>query len=166
MHALNFMARFLQPLFLVAASFLFIPQGFGSNQLPACQGSNQTLWTNCYGSYYYTSGAHYDGEYRDGKANGRGTFTFTDGGRQEGFWQNDRFAGTSAPEETRPIQAEIKNPTALVAPSKPKSNSSGPNTPPAAIQNKLDPLDQTRKKCARLGLSPGSDDYKLCMRST
>ena len=40
-----------------------------------------------------------------------------------------------------------------------------PKSAPEALSNKPDPIDQLRKKCARLGLSPGSEDYKLCMRS-
>ncbi len=50
-------------------------QAIGQSNLPACQGARFT-WTNCVGAYTYSSGAKYVGEYKDGKYNGQGTYTF------------------------------------------------------------------------------------------
>lgn len=128
---------------------LFIPQVYGVSQLPQCQGANHTLWTNCYGTYYYTNGAHYDGEYRDGKANGRGTFTFPDGRRQEGFWSNDRLSSTNAAEEVKSVKVEEKKPGIKPFTASPASNNDA----------------KSAQKCLRMGLIRGSDDYKLCVAS-
>ena len=40
------------------------------------------------GTYSWSSGARYEGEWRDGKQSGRGTFTFPDGDRYAQHWNN------------------------------------------------------------------------------
>ena len=129
----------------VGAIAFFIPQVYGVSQLPPCQGTSHVLWTNCFGTYYYANGAHYDGEYRDGKANGRGTFTFPDGRRQEGFWSNDRLSNTNPAEEVKSIKVEEKK--------------------PATASPALNIDAQLRKKCLRMGLIFGSDDFNLCVKN-
>lgn len=128
---------------------LFIPQVYGYSQLPLCEGANHAFWTNCYGKYYYPNGAHYYGEFRDGKANGRGTFTFPDGRRQEGYWTNDRLSSTNPDEEVKPKTVEEKKPVTTSATAHTTSTN----------DSKL------VQKCLRMGLIRGSDDYNLCIAS-
>jgi hypothetical protein len=69
--------------------------------LPACLGTDVTRWTACFGTeriaghtyigefkggkpngqgtYTYANGSKYVGEYKDGKRNGQGTYTYADG---------------------------------------------------------------------------------------
>ena len=48
--------------------------------LPKCP-SNWTwnTWTNCFGTFTWTDGSKYVGEFRDDKPNGQGTYIFADG---------------------------------------------------------------------------------------
>jgi len=66
--------------------------------LPLCQSHDSIQWSNCIGSFTYPNGGKYVGQFRDGRANGLGTYThsYQNGGsqntiRQEGFWSNDVF---------------------------------------------------------------------------
>src|SRR6267143_24691 len=43
------------------------------------------------GVYTWVSGGRYEGELKDNKPNGRGVFTFADGDRYEGSWTNGCF---------------------------------------------------------------------------
>ncbi|MGQ0581687.1 MAG: MORN repeat-containing protein [Reyranella sp.] len=45
------------------------------------------------GLYTYASGNRYEGEWRDDQRNGRGVFTWTDGSRYEGEWRDNRENG-------------------------------------------------------------------------
>jgi len=45
------------------------------------------------GTYTYTSGNKYVGEFRDGKRNGNGTMTYADGTVETGLWKDDKFIG-------------------------------------------------------------------------
>ena len=48
--------------------------------LPKCPGSyNQNTWHNCFGTFTWTDGSKYVGEFRDDKPNGQGTYIFADG---------------------------------------------------------------------------------------
>ena len=47
------------------------------------------------GTYTYPDGEKYEGEFKDGKRHGRGTMEFPDGSRYEGEWKEDRpWTGT------------------------------------------------------------------------
>ena len=39
------------------------------------------------------NGEKYEGEWKDGKRNGQGTFTYADGKMSEGQWRNDQYVG-------------------------------------------------------------------------
>ena len=73
-----------------------------------------------------------------------------------------RKAGASVP-PAAPKQIDTPQPLQIppqpIEPQKPTVNSA------PQLKNSSVPGNQTAKKCARLGLSPGSDDYKLCMKS-
>jgi len=49
------------------------------SSLPACQGSDISRWSNCFGTTRIGNFYRYDGEYKDGKYNGLGTVTYANG---------------------------------------------------------------------------------------
>ncbi len=50
---------------------LFVPKDTGSTtNLPACQGSDISRWTNCFSSQTWSNGDKYLGEFKDGMRNG------------------------------------------------------------------------------------------------
>lgn len=71
--------------------------GFGSvfaqSKLPACQGSDISSWSNCFGTQTYPSGAKYVGEFRDGKQNGQGIATYPGGFNYVGEFKDGNFNG-------------------------------------------------------------------------
>jgi hypothetical protein len=64
--------------------------------LPACQGSNTSYWSNCFGSKTDPSGTKYVGEFKGGKRNGQGTFIFANGNKYVGEWMEDKYNGLGA----------------------------------------------------------------------
>ena len=50
---------------------------YAQSNLPVCQGSDDSRWTNCYGSLTFLYGQKYIGEFRGGQANGQGTYTLS-----------------------------------------------------------------------------------------
>lgn len=48
--------------------------GNGVNQLPSCSGKDARRWTNCQGVHNFPNGDRYEGEFKDGKFNGWGTY--------------------------------------------------------------------------------------------
>ena len=57
--------------------------------LPQCP--NLGFRHNCFGTFAYINGDKYVGEWRYGKTNGQGTYTYADGRVEEGIWENDAF---------------------------------------------------------------------------
>ena len=43
------------------------------------------------GTYTFSNGSKYEGEYKDGKSDGRGEYTHSDGSKYEGEWKDDEF---------------------------------------------------------------------------
>ena len=88
---------------------------FAQSQLSACQGSDFRKWNNCFGTFTFSNGEKYIGEFKDGNYNGRGTGTFANGDKyvgeykdslrhgqgtlyasngtitKQGIWENDKF---------------------------------------------------------------------------
>ena len=52
---------------------------YAQSNLPACQGRDAAKWRDCYGTFAFTDGGKYIGEFKDGKFNGQGTFYSSDG---------------------------------------------------------------------------------------
>ena len=69
---------------------------YAQSNLPVCQGSDASRWTNCYGSLTFFNGQKYIGEYRDGQANGQGTYTFPDGAKYVGEFIDNKRNGRGA----------------------------------------------------------------------
>ena len=82
------MKNLLRPLVLV----LMVGGAFAQSNLPACQGSDTTKWSNCTGGATLSNG-RYVGEYKDGKRNGRGTATFVSGHKYVGEFKDEKYNG-------------------------------------------------------------------------
>ena len=106
---------------LLGLVFLLLSSTEGSNGIRivprplVCPGSyNYTTWTNCLGTFTFTNGDKYVGQWKDDKQHGQGTFTYVsgskhigkykdgyrngygvytwaDGETKEGIWKNGRF---------------------------------------------------------------------------
>jgi hypothetical protein len=63
------------------------------SQLPACQGSDVSRWTNCFGFVSYSSTEKYSGEFIDGQRHGMGAFTFFGGWKYVGEFKNYKRNG-------------------------------------------------------------------------
>lgn len=68
--------------------------------LPNCSGRDPTLWDNCLGTTivqerhsFLTIGDKYTGEFKKGKAEGKGIFTFVAGGKYQGGFKNNMADG-------------------------------------------------------------------------
>jgi len=68
--------------------FLMVGSSHAQSNLPACQGADTTLWSNCFGAANWPNGAKYVGEWVNGNANGLGTHTSGDG-----KWKGDKYVG-------------------------------------------------------------------------
>ena len=66
----------------------------GASDLPDCPSDTNVpnvRWHNCFGTYTFSSGSKYVGEFKDGNFNGQGTKTWANGTVEEGIWKNDKF---------------------------------------------------------------------------
>lgn len=63
------------------------------SNLPACQGADASKWSNCYGTSSI-GGGKYDGEFKIGKLNGKGIYTYIDGTKYIGSFEDDMFNGS------------------------------------------------------------------------
>ena len=59
--------------------------------LPNCPSDQTKRYHNCFGTYTSANGDKYVGEFKDGKKNGKGTYTYTSGTAQEGIWKDNEF---------------------------------------------------------------------------
>ena len=66
---------------ILVLGLLWCNTNFAESTLPACQGKDNLQWSNCFGTYTWTSGEfagdRYVGEWKDGKLHGQGTWTGT-----------------------------------------------------------------------------------------
>jgi hypothetical protein len=75
---------------LVVIIFMLFTFANGAYALPVCIGSwSASTWNNCQGTYTFADGSNYVGEYKDGKRNGQGTYTY--GSNSE--WAGDKYVG-------------------------------------------------------------------------
>ncbi len=61
------------------------------SELSPCPDAPTSNWSNCFGTYTYTNGDKYVGEYKDGNLHGQGVYTYADGKVVEGIWGNGEF---------------------------------------------------------------------------
>ena len=62
--------------------------GWTESSLPECKGSDSEQWTNCQGTEKWDNGRKYNGEWKNGKRHGEGTYTMSDGSKYEGQWED------------------------------------------------------------------------------
>jgi hypothetical protein len=85
----------------IAAAVIIITVGVGDvcaeykSKLSVCKDEDAVNWTNCFGTYVFTSGDKYKGEWKDGKKNGRGTYTWANGAKCESSYREDLTIGIS-----------------------------------------------------------------------
>ena len=60
-----------------------------ASDLPDCPSSG--YFHNCFGTYTWSNGEKYVGEWKDNKRHGQGTYTYTDGAVEEGIWKDGEF---------------------------------------------------------------------------
>ena len=71
--------------------------------LPSCpeqRHPTNSPWSNCFGTYTYSSGDKYVGEFKDDKRHGQGTYTFADGRVKEGIWEYGKYLYAKKPSPT------------------------------------------------------------------
>ena len=96
--------HFMKPLTisnLIVITVLIGNSKNGFAQARCSQYVSPSTWNNCIGTATYPSGGQYVGEFRDGKKNGQGTLTLSNGKIMEGIWENGKFGkskGTRAEE--------------------------------------------------------------------
>ena len=61
--------------------------------LPPCPGLYTVTWTNCIGTFTFTGGDKYTGEFSDGTFNGQGTLTFANGAKYVGGFKDGMRSG-------------------------------------------------------------------------
>lgn len=78
---------------LVLIIALVATSASAKSNLPACQGSDFSRWSNCYDTYTWPSGSKYVGEWKDGMPHGQGTFTLTNGDKYVGEYKDGNRHG-------------------------------------------------------------------------
>ena len=80
--------------------------------LPKCPIEKKVPYHNCFGTYIFSNGDMYVGEFQNGKKNGQGTYTFaTSGNKYVGEYKNDMRSGngTATYETGDKYVGEFKN---------------------------------------------------------
>jgi len=110
---------------------------------------------NGYGTYTWANGNQYVGQWKGAKRNGQGTFSIAgDGPKQSGAWINDQFQGViRIHSEPTPDLSNYSSSNAAVP-----AKQSSPRLVTAGNDS------EQRKKCLRMGLAQGSEDFRLCLR--
>ena len=83
------MKTLITPLLLI---FVLLSLASHAYALPDCTDEHE-VWDGCTGTYTFTSGAKYVGEYKDGQMHGKGTFTFVDGSSYVGEHKDGNWHG-------------------------------------------------------------------------
>jgi hypothetical protein len=74
-----------------------------ATNLPACQGSDISRWTNCFGTRAWNNGQKYVGAFKDGNYHGQGTFYAANGLIiHQGIWTNGSFGSGQVQLATTP----------------------------------------------------------------
>ncbi len=70
---------------------LMMGSACAQSNLPPCDPSS--IFHNCFGTYTFSNGDKYVGEYKDNKENGQGTFTSAKGDKYVGEWKDGKRNG-------------------------------------------------------------------------
>ena len=89
------MKRISPFVFIAVAAFglLGTPSTAFSQALPPCPEDPNVRYHNCFGTYTWADGNKYVGEWQDNDFNGQGTYTWADGTKYVGKWQDGRRNG-------------------------------------------------------------------------
>ena len=87
MHHINFKTALIISLF-----FLYGTSGFASD-LQKCPSDIAVVWTECFGTYKYDSGAKYTGEFKNDDMHGQGTYTEASGDVYVGEFKDGLYHG-------------------------------------------------------------------------
>jgi len=68
---------------LLTFAFVLGGAAFGQSNLPACQGSDVTRWSHCFGIWNDSNGDKYIGEFKNGQRNGQGIISGPNGKLKE-----------------------------------------------------------------------------------
>ena len=68
------MKKYLKSITVISFVLFVACDVTAQSQLPSCVGKDARRWTNCQGIHNFTNGDRYEGEFRDGKFNGWGTY--------------------------------------------------------------------------------------------
>jgi len=63
------------------------------SSLPPCPSDNSVIWRNCFGTYVFSDGERYVGEWSDGKRSGEGINTLPNGEKYVGEWSDGERSG-------------------------------------------------------------------------
>ena len=74
---------------VTALLFLLATSAIAQSQKPLCTGKDANRWTNCQGIHNFTNGDRYEGEFKDGKPDGSGTYYHLSNNQ----YQGDKYSG-------------------------------------------------------------------------
>jgi hypothetical protein len=117
---------------------------------------------NGQGTLFYPDGSKYVGQWRDAKQNGRGIYYKPDGSiSEDGLWSDNIFVQATNPPPPPPVYANEEN-----SRSEYKARPQPPKIlPPRVTADKGEGNQESKHtKCVRLGLVPGSVDYRQCVQ--
>ena len=79
----------MKKLILITATFFII----NIYALPQCPSDTAARWHNCFGTYTFADGEKYVGEFQDDKKHGQGTYTFANGDKYVGEHKDGQSHG-------------------------------------------------------------------------
>ena len=156
--------------------------GFASD-LPPCpeyRHPTESPWINCFGTftwsggdkyfgefkddeqhgqgtYTYANGDKYVGEWSDNEKNGQGTYTWADGKREIGEYKNGKLNGYAIQYRADGSVARegiFKDDKFLYASKNPNKSSSSNNS---------SKVEKSKSTCTEIGFTPGTQDFGKCV---
>jgi len=79
--------------FFILALISFISVFSHASALPACPSESDAIWHNCQGTFSFTDGDKYVGEFQNDEMHGQGTYTYLDGDKYVGEFKKGLFNG-------------------------------------------------------------------------
>ena len=61
--------------------------------LPNCPSDPNQRYDNCFGSFFFSDGDEYVGEFKDDMKHGQGTYNFANGDKYVGEWKDEKYHG-------------------------------------------------------------------------
>jgi hypothetical protein len=130
------------------------------SKLPPCSGDFfETPWTNCFGTHINSFGNKYVGEFVDGKREGQGVLTYSDGRQYSGGFKNNMYEGLGT------ITSEDKKFTGLFVKGARAPNQIflGESMISSKSSQDIDALSEFKDKCKNLGFKTGTEGFGKCV---